>query len=194
MNPLDIEKLKRADLIISDFDGTIARLGCDWKKIRFFVQNRLEAAGISSGEPPGTFDSAMRVLRFKSGESEFQALCNELSVLELENFSESRIYRDVYRILLDRLPARLGVLSLNCRKTLETAFSIPALAKLEPVLIGKEDIREAKPNPEGITLLLKHFGVPSERTVYIGDSDVDAQAAASAKVRFIEVDCGRPFE
>jgi HAD superfamily hydrolase (TIGR01509 family) len=47
------------------------------------------------------------------------------------------------------------------------------------------DVTHPKPHPEPLLRVLKHFGVAPEEALFIGDGEVDMQAAGSAGVPFI---------
>ena len=53
----------------------------------------------------------------------------------------------------------------------------------------REGIRK-KPYPDAVEAALAAFGVPPERAVYIGDSEVDVQTAKNAHTALISVDWG----
>lgn len=53
----------------------------------------------------------------------------------------------------------------------------------------REGIRK-KPYPDAVETALAAFGVPPERAVYIGDSEVDVQTAKNAHTALIAVDWG----
>ncbi len=47
------------------------------------------------------------------------------------------------------------------------------------------DVSRPKPNPEMLINILKFFNISSEQMLYVGDSELDAQAAEGAKVPFV---------
>lgn len=55
-------------------------------------------------------------------------------------------------------------------------------------MITQEDIRRTKPDPEGFSLAIKHFGIRPENTIIFEDSDVGIQAARAAGAAVIVVD------
>lgn len=55
------------------------------------------------------------------------------------------------------------------------------------VIVGAEDVKVEKPNPEGLLWAIKYLGVEKEEVIYVGDSIVDAQTAENAKVKFVAV-------
>ena len=55
---------------------------------------------------------------------------------------------------------------------------------------GEQEGIPRKPAPDAVWSVMKQFGVSAEETVYIGDSEVDAQTAANAGVDCVLVDWG----
>ena len=47
------------------------------------------------------------------------------------------------------------------------------------------DVKNPKPHPESVEKILKNFSLNKEETVFVGDSEVDQQTAASSGVKFI---------
>jgi pyrophosphatase PpaX len=50
------------------------------------------------------------------------------------------------------------------------------------IVVGIEDVTRTKPDPEGVQMALKRFGVPPERALMVGDTDADIGAARAAGV------------
>lgn len=59
--------------------------------------------------------------------------------------------------------------------------------ELIDVIVGAEDVKVEKPNPEGLLWAIEHLGVDKKDVLYIGDSLVDAKTAENAKVKFAAV-------
>jgi len=55
------------------------------------------------------------------------------------------------------------------------------------VIIGGEDVSQHKPHPEGLLKAVERLEANKERTLYIGDSLVDAEAAERAGIAFLAV-------
>ena len=55
------------------------------------------------------------------------------------------------------------------------------------IVVGGEDVKAAKPSPEGVFFALEHLGSTPQETLYIGDSTVDAETARNAGVDFAGV-------
>ncbi|WP_029905893.1 HAD family hydrolase [Prevotella sp. 10(H)] len=58
------------------------------------------------------------------------------------------------------------------------------------VIIGIEDVKYTKPNPEGLLLAIQHLNMPADKVLYLGDSIIDAKTAEAANVDFIAVTTG----
>lgn len=57
-------------------------------------------------------------------------------------------------------------------------------------VITYHDVTNHKPHQEGVDTILAHFKLASNEAIYIGDSDLDKDAAANAGVEFFAVDWG----
>lgn len=55
------------------------------------------------------------------------------------------------------------------------------------LIVGSEDVKVEKPNPEGLLWAIKHLGVEKNEVLYVGDSLVDAKTAKRAEVDFAAV-------
>lgn len=58
------------------------------------------------------------------------------------------------------------------------------------IVIGGENVSAFKPSPEGCLKAMEALDSSPEKTVYIGDSIIDAQAAKNANIAFIGVTTG----
>ena len=66
----------------------------------------------------------------------------------------------------------------------------PSLSLIIETFVSKreiEDVKAAKPSPEGVKFALEHLRSTPKETLYIGDSIVDAETARNARVDFAGV-------
>ena len=77
----------------------------------------------------------------------------------------------------------LGVVSN--RKRLALAVERAGLKEYFHSVIGIEDVKNPKPHPESILLALMVLGSVAGKTILVGDSEIDALAAARAGVGFV---------
>lgn len=79
-------------------------------------------------------------------------------------------------------------------------FAVQALVKdyfdgLFDVAVGEREGVRRKPAPDAVNAVMSALGVEKKDTLYVGDSDVDADTARNADVDFIGVEWGfRPRE
>ena len=62
------------------------------------------------------------------------------------------------------------------------------------VIVGEEDVRQGKPDPEGFLLAAKRLGVPPGECVVIEDAPVGVEAAKRGGMRCVGVSRDRPGE
>lgn len=64
------------------------------------------------------------------------------------------------------------------------------MESLIDLVVGVEDVAKAKPAPDGINAVCRHFGLDKKDVLYIGDNTIDARAAKNAGVAFAAVTTG----
>ena len=75
-------------------------------------------------------------------------------------------------------------------KTRESMDSVIKYYKLDSIIdfsISGDEVKNFKPDPEGIIKTLKYFNAKSDEAIFVGDSLHDLGAARNANVRFIGV-------
>jgi phosphoglycolate phosphatase len=82
---------------------------------------------------------------------------------------------------------RLGVVSQKLRHRIEAVLERERMAASFEIVVGGGDISAFKPAPEGILKACEALAVGPEQAIYVGDTIVDAQAAANAGVGFVAV-------
>ncbi|NLO48815.1 MAG: HAD-IA family hydrolase [Clostridiales bacterium] len=87
-----------------------------------------------------------------------------------------------------------GIVSNKRRERISDMIATSGLNDLIGVIIGPEDFKNFKPDPEGLILAMKRLNVSKQDTVYIGDNMIDALTAKNAGVDFIAVLTGRTTE
>ncbi|WP_409183878.1 HAD family hydrolase [Amycolatopsis sp. VS8301801F10] len=154
-----------------DFDGTLFRLPVDFGGLRAEL-------GLSPEDKLGEL---------------FQRWLDEGDTARLDvvtRFERACVpdgeFTDGARELLAELASdyRLAIVTRNSRECVEDALG--NLAEGLHV-IGREDVRRLKPDPEGVTAVLRHFGAAPEEAVLVGDTFHDVEAAHAAGVLSVVV-------
>lgn len=86
--------------------------------------------------------------------------------------------------------ALIGIISTKYRYRIEELLSQHFPAHFFHIIVGGEDVKVAKPSPEGLLLGMKKLHSSKAETLYIGDSVIDAQTAQAAGVDFAGVTHG----
>ncbi|MDR7483486.1 MAG: HAD-IA family hydrolase [Armatimonadota bacterium] len=106
---------------------------------------------------------------------------------EVEGLRDARPVPDAARVLatLAARGVRIAVLTNNSRAAARAALDAGGLAPYVTVLVGREDVPALKPDPAGVRQIVARLGPGTPYVV--GDSWIDAAAAAAAGVRFVGV-------
>ncbi len=75
-------------------------------------------------------------------------------------------------------------------KVLKVGLITLGLTPLFDIVVSRNDVKQPKPNGEGILLGLHRLGVPTEKALFIGDSLDDIQASKEAGLRVIIISGG----
>ncbi|EGF57622.1 HAD-IA family hydrolase [Bacteroides fluxus] len=86
--------------------------------------------------------------------------------------------------------ARIGIISTKYRYRIKELLDQHFPANFMNIIVGGEDVKTAKPSPEGLLFALKQLHATKAETLYIGDSTVDAETAQAAGVAFAGVTHG----
>ncbi len=88
--------------------------------------------------------------------------------------------------LLEKLRPRIKTaIATNRTDTIERLLAAFDLNGYFDLVITSSDVQHPKPDPEALLVILKHFGLTPAQAVYIGDSQVDEQAARAAQVPLV---------
>ena len=88
--------------------------------------------------------------------------------------------------LLSSLPSHIKrAISTNRSYTIGDVLRIHGLEGEFHLVISALDVQNPKPHPESILTILEHFALSPSEALFIGDSEVDQEAAQGAGVPFI---------
>lgn len=83
--------------------------------------------------------------------------------------------------------AQIGIISTKFRFRIREMVDQHFPKVFFDIIIGGEDVKQTKPDPQGIKKALRRLHRRKSETLYIGDSTVDAETAQAAKVDFVGV-------
>lgn len=186
--------MKRYHTYLFDFDYTLADSS---KGIVICFRNVLERhrhTGISDEQIKRTIGKTLvdsfSILTGIGDEAILEEYRKEY-VKEADQFmtANTRLFPETVSVLqaLKEKGANIGIISTKYR------YRIMELAKdtvpegIIDLIVGGEDVKTAKPSPEGVFLALENLGTDKDTTLYIGDSIVDAETAQAAGMDFAGV-------
>ena len=186
--------MKRYKTYLFDFDYTLADSS---KGIVICFRNVLERhrhTGISDQQIKRTIGKTLvESFALLSGVTDTDTLeeYRKEYVKEADRFmtANTRLFPETVSVLqaLKEEGAKVGIISTKYR------YRIMELAKDHipegtiDLIVGGEDVKTAKPSPEGVCMALSKLETEKEGTLYIGDSTVDAETAQAAGVDFAGV-------
>jgi phosphoglycolate phosphatase len=84
-----------------------------------------------------------------------------------------------------RLP--LAIVSQKLRFRVEDVLQREQIRDCFDLVLGGEDVPAFKPDPSGLLLALQRLAPDATDAIYVGDTTIDAEAAANAGLRFVAV-------
>lgn len=173
--------IEHAPLVIVDFDGTLAHLQTDWKALKTLLEDECRSHSWLWA-PGGRLDANLRRVRATHGENAFSILCQRVASAEETGFSPDRVNLPLIELLRDRYPDPLAVVTNNTRRAVTRILRHEVFQGMRPLVIGKEDVYESKPSPQGTIRACRLFVASPRATVFIGDSQADQEAAERAGI------------
>ena len=186
--------MKRYHTYLFDFDYTLADSS---KGIVICFRNVLERhrhTGISDEQIKRTIGKTLvdsfSILTGIGDEAILEEYRKEY-VKEADRFmtANTRLFPETVSVLqaLKEKGANIGIISTKYRyRIMELAKNTVPEGIIE-LIVGGEDVKTAKPSPEGVFLALENLGTDKDTTLYIGDSIVDAETAQAAGMDFAGV-------
>jgi phosphoglycolate phosphatase-like HAD superfamily hydrolase len=174
------------DVVVVDLDNTLVHLEVDWDELRARLAELAQRAEVLV-ERHGIWP-LMEAARQPGREPLLAEMEELVTRAELAGARGPRNHALVE--WLDRNATRtpVSVLSLNSRKAVELALRNHGLSDRVAHIVGREDVRRVKPDPEGMLILAERHGVDPRQILFVGDKDGDRECADAAGTRFLHVE------
>lgn len=101
----------------------------------------------------------------------------------------TRFYEGTLEILekLGNNGRLLGIVTTKYHYRIEQILAKNNAMNVIDVIVGGDDVKNEKPDPEGLLAAIDKLNVSKDQVLYVGDSIVDAKTAQSAGVDFVAV-------
>jgi phosphoglycolate phosphatase len=184
--------------IAFDLDGTLVDTAAKATDVlNFMLQNR--------GQPETDKSRVSKLVSLgvetmvaKSLGSFAQALADDLAEFRRLYRLSPPSARDLYphtRDMLEALTGRSTKIGVCTNKREDLARDVIKEVGLEPfvnALVGAREGLATKPDPAPVLEVMRQLGVSAAEAIYVGDSEVDAEAARAAGLPFCLVTFGYP--
>lgn len=181
-------------VIIFDLDGTIVQLAVDWDALKDILSNRYSKIyQVNSCE----FNSISRCLDYiveREDEEELITFFEIIRSHETANLEENEEIEEVLYFITHLSEfgisddTRLAVLSLNTRETIIQSLKNAEIYEKFDFIVGREDVRKWKPDPEGLLKIREHYGLKKNQLIYFGDMKKDLQTGRNAGIDAYYID------
>ncbi len=184
---------KHKKVIIFDLDGTIAKLAVDWGYLKRLLTKRYNDVYSEDCEFVHISACLDQVVK-KGDEGELERFFKLLEDYEIKSIKENKYIEEsiffINNLSKFEVPKeiKLAVLSLNTRKTIIESLKLAGIFEKIDFIIGREDVRKWKPNPEGLLLIKEHFNLNSEEMIYFGDQEKDIMTGNNAGIKAYFID------
>jgi len=164
------------DAVVYDLDGTLVDLAVDWG-----VVTRDVAAALRDHDVEPDTASLWGMLELSEATGHRDVV--ESTITEYERAGARRSTR---LALADGLPhdVPVGVCSLNAETACRLALEVHGIEHAVGPVVGRDTVASEKPDPEGLLRVVDELDASAEATVFVGDSERDAETARRAGVEF----------
>jgi phosphoglycolate phosphatase len=164
------------DAVVYDLDGTLVELAVDWGAVARDVASVLRERGVDPGS-----EGLWGMLELADESGHRDAVEATITDYEEAGARESRRLA-----LADGLPhtVPVGVCSLNAESACRLALEVHGIATAVGPVVGRTTVGSSKPDPEGLLRVIDELGADPQSTVFVGDSERDAETARRADAAF----------
>lgn len=184
---------KNKKVIVFDLDGTIVKLAADWHSLKDALTERYSEYYQDECQFRSISACLSNIVK-RNDEEELRKNFEIIRQYELENIKENvPIEESVFFInnlnsFGVQVNTKLAVLSLNTRRTIIESLKLANIHEKIDFIVGREDVRKWKPEPEGLLKIKEYFGVRKEEMLFIGDLDKDLLTGQNAGIESFLVD------
>jgi phosphoglycolate phosphatase len=186
----------QAEAVLFDLDGTLVETGIDFSKLRtaslqLIAEYGIDTAPLHELDALGAVERAVSALCEAGKDEEGLELRKRafarLQAMEMAYCASPRPVPGMYDLLhaLRSQGARIAIITRNDRevslRTLNT-LQIPY-----DLLVSRDDVRQVKPHPEHVQVVLQQWDIAPTQCVVVGDYWMDVEAGKAAGCRTVGI-------
>ena len=173
--------------VLFDLDGTLVETHIDFPAMTKAMLARAAEANVplsvvEGKDILGLVDAAAAFVTEHGGDgaSFRRAAYDDLEQREVQGCAHPRLLPGTGALLTQLWDAhiKIGIVTRNCRRVSEDLVARYALP--HDVLLTRDDVARAKPNPEHLWDALRVLGIPASEAAMTGDHWMDIQAGEAA--------------
>ncbi|MFX1276527.1 MAG: HAD family hydrolase [Promethearchaeota archaeon] len=181
------EILYEKKVIVFDLDGTIIKLKVNWSDLRRILSERYFTLYGEKNDFKTVTECFNKIIDRKD-EVELLRFFQIVQDYELKSIKNNELIEETAYFInnLEKFGVKqnthLAILSLNMRETIIKSLTLVNLNEKFNYILGKENVRNWKPHPEGLLKIQDHFAESSENMIYFGDLKKDIQTGINAGI------------
>jgi phosphoglycolate phosphatase-like HAD superfamily hydrolase len=184
---LNKSSFKDKKVLVFDLDGTIVKLNVNWKELKQILSERYSKIYNTSCQ----FNSISGCLSYVVSKDDKKELGNFFDIIrefEVKNIDNNAPIKESIYFIKHKTEfgiddgVKLAILSLNSRKTIIESLKKEEILDKFDFIVGREDVRRWKPEPEGLIVIKNHYGIENDEMLYIGDMKKDMLTGDNAGV------------
>ncbi|MDO8124264.1 MAG: HAD family hydrolase [Candidatus Hermodarchaeota archaeon] len=181
-------------LVVFDLDGTLVTAEIDFHAMRQAIRDLLISNGFPLEVLPmnSTQDLLRSAFAYAQSQGNSPVEISELRdkvyavavEIEWEGAKKAQLVlgaRETLQELRNR-GVNVAVLTNDNREVADFLLAKFEMDALVDLLVSRDEAPHMKPSTEGLELILKHFGVTSSQTIFIGDSTIDIMTAKKLRI------------
>ena len=183
----DISFLRDKKVLVFDLDGTIVNLTADWPTLKKILRVRYNNIYDDSCNFR-SISSCLSEIVAKDDEEELLKFFGIIRTYEMKNIQETTLIEEIVYFIehIEQFgvnkAVKLAILSLNTRQTIINSLELAGIKDKFDLIIGREDVRAWKPDPEGLFRIKNYFNVNKEDIVFFGDLENDIKTGKNAGI------------
>ncbi|MCJ7766872.1 HAD family hydrolase [Candidatus Bathyarchaeota archaeon] len=176
--------------VIFDLDGTLASFNLDYRALRSEVRSFLLIKGIpasvlSINESIFEMLNKANIFFKNSGKSARAINKTRNEVLDIAEKHEMEAARTTGLLpgvtetleALKKMKLKLGLCTISSQKSTEYILKRFRISKFFDAVVPRNKVKEVKPDPEHLEVVLADLGIKAEETLLVGDSGRDMRCA-----------------